>query len=286
MKKSIINTKNGKIWYSVYGEKKKGVPLLVLHGGPGFLSMPEVVKNLSNERPVYFYDQLGCGRSDRAADKSYYSVTNYIEELVQVRKKLGLKETYLMGFSWGTMLTCSYLLEKKPKGIKGLILSGPYLSSRRWHADQRENIANLAPGLRKIIEEAEIKKDYGKKYESAMIAYYQKHVCRLRPWPKYLKDAFSRLNMDVYLTMWGPSEFTITGTLKNYDLLAQLNKIKQPVLLTCGDYDEAGVKTVKDYQMAFKNASMAVLPNSSHTHHLEKPDLFLQIVRSFIKGID
>jgi proline iminopeptidase len=285
MKKSIINTKNGKIWYSVYGEKKKGIPLLVLHGGPGFLSMPEVVKNLSNERPVYFYDQLGCGRSDRAADKSYYSVTNYIEELVQVRKKLGLKETYLMGFSWGTMLTCSYLLEKKPKGIKGLILSGPYLSSRRWHADQRENIANLAPGLRKIIEEAEIKKDYGKKYESAMIAYYQKHVCRLRPWPKYLKDAFSRLNMDVYLTMWGPSEFTITGTLKNYDLLAQLNKIKQPVLLTCGDYDEAGVKTVKDYQLAFKNASMAVLPNSSHTHHLEKPDLFLQIVRSFIKGI-
>jgi proline iminopeptidase len=91
--------------------------------------------------------------------------------------------------------------------------------------------------------------------------------------------------MDVYLTMWGPSEFTITGTLKNYDLLAQLNKIKQPVLLTCGDYDEAGVKTVKDYQLAFKNASMAVLPNSSHTHHLEKPDLFLQIVRSFIKGI-
>jgi proline iminopeptidase len=286
MKKSIINTKNGKIWYSVYGEKKKGIPLLVLHGGPGFLSMPEVVKNLSNERPVYFYDQLGCGRSDRAADKSYYSVTNYIEELVQIRKKLGLKETYLMGFSWGTMLTCSYLLEKKPKGIKGLILSGPYLSSRRWHADQRENIANLAPGLRKIIEEAEIKKDYGKKYESAMIAYYQKHVCRLRPWPKYLKDAFSRLNMDVYLTMWGPSEFTITGTLKNYDLLPQLNKIKQPVLLTCGDYDEAGVKTVKDYQLAFKNASMAVLPNSSHTHHLEKPDLFLQIVRSFIKGID
>lgn len=285
MKKSIINTKNGKIWYSVYGEKKKGIPLLVLHGGPGFLSMPEVVKNLSSERPVYFYDQLGCGRSDRAADKSYYSVTNYIEELVQVRKKLGLKETYLMGFSWGTMLSCSYLLEKKPKGIKGLILSGPYLSSPRWHADQRENIANLAPNLRKIIEEAEKKKDYGKKYESAMMAYYQKHVCRLRPWPKYLEDAFSQLNMDVYLTMWGPSEFTITGTLKNYDLLPKLNKIKQPVLLTCGDYDEAGVKTVKDYQMAFQNASMAVLPNSSHTHHLEKPDLFLQIVRNFIKGI-
>ncbi|MCF7888124.1 MAG: proline iminopeptidase-family hydrolase [Candidatus Omnitrophica bacterium] len=286
MKKDFIDTENGKIWYSVYGENKKEIPLLVLHGGPGFLSMPEVIKKLSDKRPVYFYDQLGCGRSDRAADKSYYSVTNYIEELSQVREKLGLKEIYLMGFSWGTMLACSYLLEKKPSGVKGLILSGPYLSSPRWHADQRENIANLAPNLRKIIEKAEKKKDYGKKYESAMMAYYQKHVCRLRPWPKYLEDAFSQLNMDVYLTMWGPSEFTITGTLKNYDLLPKLNKIKQPVLLTCGDYDEAGVKTVKDYQMAFQNASMAVLPNSSHIHHLEKPNLFLQIVRNFIKDIN
>lgn len=283
MKKSFLNTKNGKIWYSVYGENKKGIPLLVLHGGPGFLSMPEVVRKLSDQRPVYFYDQLGCGRSERAADKSYYSVKNYIAELVQVRKALGLKETYLMGFSWGTMLACSYLLEKKPKGVKGLILSGPYLSSSRWHADQRENIANLAPNLRKTITDAEKKKDYGKNYQLAMTSYYQRHVCRLKPWPKYLENAFSQLNMDVYLRMWGPSEFTITGTLKNYDLLPKLNKIKQPVLLTCGDYDEAGVKTVKDYQMAFPNAAMAVLPNSSHTHHLEKPNLFLKIVRDFLE---
>ncbi|MFO8053292.1 MAG: proline iminopeptidase-family hydrolase [Candidatus Omnitrophota bacterium] len=283
MNKGFIDTKGGKIWYSVYGKKKKKIPLLVLHGGPGFLSMPEVIKNLSDQRPVYFYDQLGCGRSDKAADKSFYSVKNYINELVEVRKQLGLEKVYLMGFSWGTMLICSYLLTKKPKGIKGLLLSGPYLSSPRWHADQRENITNLASDFKKVIEDAEKKKEYGKKYEKAMMHYYQKHVCRLKPWPKYLQDAFAKLNMDVYLTMWGPSEFTITGTLKNHDLLPELAKIKQPVLLTCGDYDEAGVKTVKDYQMNFRNASMAVLPNSSHLHHLEKPELYLQIVRNFLK---
>ena len=284
MKKSFINTKKGKIWYSVYGEHKKGTPLLVLHGGPGFLSMPEVIKNLSDRRPVYFYDQLGCGRSDRAANKSLYSVTNYTDELTEVRKQLGLKRVYLMGFSWGTMLACSYLLKKKPKGIKGLVLSGPYLSSPRWHADQRQNIDNLPPDLREAIEEGEKENNYGKKYKKAMMHYYQKHVCRLKPWPKYLQDAFSKFNTDVYLSMWGPSEFTITGTLKNYDLLPELDKIKQPVLLICGDHDEAGVKTVKDYQMAFKNASMAVLPDSSHIHHIENPKLFLQIARNFFKN--
>jgi proline iminopeptidase len=43
MVEGFIETKNGKIWYRGYGENTKGVPLLVLHGGPGFLSLPEVV---------------------------------------------------------------------------------------------------------------------------------------------------------------------------------------------------------------------------------------------------
>ena len=43
MREDLINTAGGKIWYSVYGEDKKSIPLLVLHGGPGFLSMPEVM---------------------------------------------------------------------------------------------------------------------------------------------------------------------------------------------------------------------------------------------------
>ncbi len=95
MLEGLIETKNGKIWYSGYGEDKKGVPLLVLHGGPGFLSMPEVVKDLSDQRPVYFYDQLGCGRSDRTKDKSQYSVASYVEELTEIRERLGLREVYI-----------------------------------------------------------------------------------------------------------------------------------------------------------------------------------------------
>jgi proline-specific peptidase len=286
MREGFINLEAGKIWYSAYGEDKKRIPLLVLHGGPGFLSMPEVVKELSDKRPVYFYDQLGCGRSEKAADKSYYSVKNYVNELAQVRERLGLEKVYLIGFSWGTMLACSYLLAHKPKGIEGLILSGPLLSSQRWHRDQREHIDNLTAELKDIIQKAEETKNYGKQYESAVMQYYKKHVCRLDPWPQYLEEALSKLNMDVYLTMWGPSEFTITGTLKERDLLPELKKINQPVLLTCGDHDEAGVKTVKDYQMAFPNASLAVLPDSSHLHHLEKPELFLQIVDNFLEKIE
>jgi proline iminopeptidase len=136
--------------------------------------------------------------------------------------------------------------------------------------------------VREAILDGEKKADYGERYQSAMMEYYQKHVCRLAPWPDYLQEALSRLNMDIYLSMWGPSEFTITGSLKDLNLVPELWRIQQPVLLICGDRDEAGVKTVKDYQTAFPEAQMAVIPSASHLHQVEQPEIFKNIVRSFL----
>jgi proline-specific peptidase len=282
MREGYVTVDENDLWYAVYGEEKDGIPLLVVHGGPGFLTMPQGVGELAEDRPVYFYDQLGCGRSDRAIDKSLYTREYYINELGEVRQQLGLDTVYLMGFSWGTALVCSYMLNVNPSGVKGLILCGPLLSTARWDADQRDNIALLPQNIVKAIEDGEREEDYGERYQAAMMEYYKKHVCRLDPWPAYLEDAFSALNDDVYHAMWGPSEFTITGNLSRLNLTPELYRISQPVLLTCGDHDEAGVKTVKDYQMTFPNAQLAVIPNSSHLHQIEQPVIFRCIVRTFL----
>jgi pimeloyl-ACP methyl ester carboxylesterase len=100
MPEGTLETANGKIWYSVYGESQPKTPILVLHGGPGFMSMRDGLGPFWEDRPVYFYDQLGCGNSDRAVNKDFYSVENYVVELAWVRAGLKLDEVYLMGFSW------------------------------------------------------------------------------------------------------------------------------------------------------------------------------------------
>lgn len=286
MREGFVIHDGHRLWYSVYGENLPGTPLLVIHGGPGFLSMPQVVRDLASRRPVYFYDQSGCGRSDRLADVSSYSVEHYVSELGEIRRQLHLDSVYLMGFSWGTTLACSYLIQRGTIGIAGSILCGPYLSTARWDADQRANIALMPKDVRQAIEKGEQKAEYDEPYQAAMMEYYQKHVCRLTPWPDYLQKAFTQLNPDVYNTMWGPSEFTITGTLKNLNLLPQLHKISVPVLLVCGDHDEAGVKTVRDYQAAFPDARMAVIPDSSHLHQIEQPQIFKTIINRFLDRHD
>jgi proline iminopeptidase len=94
------------------------------------------------------------------------------------------------------------------------------------------------------------------------------------------------LNADVYNTMWGTSEFTMTGKLKDYDLTPRLPEIAHPVLLTCGDRDEAGVKTVKDFQQRFPNARMAVIPQASHLQQIERPEIFAAVIEDFLRDVD
>ncbi|MFP4498432.1 MAG: alpha/beta fold hydrolase, partial [Vulcanimicrobiota bacterium] len=160
MREFFIDTEHGKIWCSAYGEKQANTPLLVVHGGPGFLSMPQTVSDFSTDRPVYFYDQSGCGRSDKAEDSETYSLDNYVEELSLVRNKLGLSEVVLLGFSWGCGLICSYMLKKKPAGVRGIILSGPLLSSPMWEKDQKDNISELPESFSRAIMEGERTQNY------------------------------------------------------------------------------------------------------------------------------
>jgi proline-specific peptidase len=282
MREGFLELGEGKIWYSVYGEQLPGTPILAIHGGPGFLTMPQVVSDLAVKRPVYFYDQLGCGRSDRAPDPSRYTLDRYVEELAVVRERLGLTSVYLMGFSWGTALACSYALQRGVAGIAGMVLCGPYLSTARWDKDQRANIARMPETAREAIETGERTGDFGEAYQGAMMAYYSRHVCRLSPWPGYLQEAFSRLNTEVYNSMWGRSEFTISGTLRDLDLVPSLVRLAIPVLLVCGDNDEAGPGTVKEYQTSFPDARMAVIPDASHLHHIEQPEIFKMIIGDFL----
>src|SRR5215472_5657316 len=86
-------------------ETARRTPLLLLHGGPGTPhDYLEPFEALVTERPVVFYDQLGCGRSDRPDDPGLWSMDLFLEELAEVRAALGLDRDHLLGHSWGGML--------------------------------------------------------------------------------------------------------------------------------------------------------------------------------------
>lgn len=279
----MISVPGGWVWYGIAGMNSPGVPLLVVHGGPG--APHDYLENLAllaDERPVIFYDQLGCGRSDRPGDPSLWRVERFVAELAEVRRALGLGRVNLLGQSWGAMLALEYLLAGA-SGIERLVLSAPLVSSLLWMRDQRELLEKMPPEIREEVAAAEEQGLFDiAPYQDAMKAYYKRHLCRLDPWPECLLRTFAGMGMPVYLAMWGPSEFTCTGTLKTADLTPRLAEIRLPLLFTCGRHDEARPDTVARFCEQVPGARMEIFEDASHEHHLELPDQYLAAVRDFL----
>ena len=115
-----VTVPGGRVWYNVVGSGP-GTPLLLVHGGPGYPSHGQLqrLEKLGDERPVIFYDQLGCGRSDGPTDKTLWRTERFVDELASLRSALGLDRLHILGHSWGSMLTVEYTLTG-PRGVEQL----------------------------------------------------------------------------------------------------------------------------------------------------------------------
>lgn len=285
-KEGYIQVTGGKVWYQIFGSGDK-TPLLLLHGGPGVPSYYlNPITELSKDRPVIFFDQLGCGRSDKITDTLLMTIPSYVEELRQVVDSLHLKNFYLYGHSWGTILGTEFYL-KHPDGIKALILASPALDVSKWVKDADSLLTTLPDSSQKAIKDNEAKKTYdAPDYQAAVQSYYEKYLARKTPWSPDIDSAFSQMAENVYLYMEGPSEFTISGQLENYDITSRLGEIKVPTLFTCGEFDEARPSTVKYFQSLVPGAQLAVIPGAGHLTMDDNPVANNKIIADFLNGID
>ena len=93
VREGFVTVTGGRVWYRMVGAEKKGIPLIVLHGGPGLNhGYLQPLEALGAERPVIFYDQLGGGNSDKPDDPRLWTMERFVDELAQVRAALGLKK--------------------------------------------------------------------------------------------------------------------------------------------------------------------------------------------------
>ncbi len=282
MSEGYVDVPGGRVWYKVLGEEHDATPLLCLHGGPGFThNYLEALETLADQRPVIFYDQLGCGKSDRPGDLSLWTVDRFVEELAQVRAALKLDDLHLFGSSWGGMLAMQYVLDRKPQ-LRSLTLCGSPASMTRWAADCAELLAQQPAEVRAAIKEHE---DSGftacPEYAAAILGFYREHVCRLDPWPAGLERSFAEAGYDVYNTMNGPSEFTVTGTLKTWDVMDRLHEIEIPTLLVGGSYDECRPDHLAEMHRRIPGSRLVIIENASHLCFAEQPEVFKKAVTSF-----
>ncbi len=284
-REGFIPVEGGPVWYRIFGGGR-ATPLLMVHGGPGGRSctFEPSAQILSQDRPVILYDQLGTGRSGRPLDPTLWTVDRYVRELGQVRAALGLTNVHLLGHSWGTGLVVSYLQTAGFDGVQSATFLGPFFSTRIWLEDAQLLLAQLPADLQATVKRHEqAGTTQSKEYQEATEVFYSRFFYHKSNPPLPASCDESRRNDEIYQQMWGPTEFHATGTLRDFDVTDVLPRLRMPVLLVVGRFDEARSETAARFQGMMPDARLEIVEDCGHMVPVEDPAGLARIVREFLR---
>jgi L-proline amide hydrolase len=292
----VLHWDRGWTWYRVDGELRgEGpAPLLILHGGPGAAhDYLESIAELAHTagRPCVLYDQLGCGRSQHLPDApaDFWSVELFKTELAALLAELRIADRYhVLGQSWGGMLGMEHAVTG-PRGLRSLVVANSPASIELWVSEANRLRAELPSDVQDTLSRHEAAGTTdSEEYEQAVMKFYERHLCRIVPFPDSLRRTFAQLAEDptVYHTMNGPSEFHVVGSLRGWDITPRLDHVRVPALVISGEYDEATPAVVRPLVEALPGARWELFEGTSHSTHVEQPERFLELVESFLRQHD
>jgi proline iminopeptidase len=279
-----------KTYYRIVGENtgnKK--PLILLHGGPGSThNYFEVLDRFAEEdgRQLIMYDQIGCGESYVENRPDLWNAEVWTEELIALRKHLGLEECHLLGQSWGGMLLLNYVCNYRPNGIKSIILSSTLPASWMWGEEQQRMIKFMPKDMQEAIAIATSTGNYdAPAYLAAEEEYMIRHaggpvtedspVCMKRP---------RKIGKEAYVVGWGPNEFTPLGTLKDYDVTAQLKDIQEPALVINGGSDLCTPYIAKYMYDHIPNSRWELFRDCRHSCFVEDTEKYIALLKEWLNA--
>jgi len=248
----------------------------------------DTLADLSDRRAIVFYDQLGCGASDRPDDPSLWTIGRSVAEVAAVCDALDLDRFHLFGNSWGGWLAMQYTLDRRPD-IASLTISSSPPSVPRVVEEMGVLRQQLPADVERVIADHEAREVFDcPEYTAAIMVFYKRHLCRLDPWPPSVERSMgSAFGAGPYLTMWGPSEFgPVTGNLGGWDITDRLGEFTMPILLTVGRHDEMWPSHMEDMQGRIPDAELVVFEDSSHMAFQEERAAYMATMNRFLEAVE
>lgn len=291
LRTKYINVPGGYVYMCILGENEAEIPVLYLHGGPGgnFNSFSPMAQRIAENRIVYMYNQLGSDDSNNTGEESLWVPERYVEALNSIIANIGVPKLHLIGHSWGSFLAAEHILSTPGSPVISITMVSPYLSTEIWIRDAKIRLAELNKDYLEIVEECESSIHFdGQMYQDIIQEYNKNFQCRSllshqRQYRHLTKDLMTISGKNVYKHMWGPSEFTCNGILKDLDITGKLSKIKVAVMIICGQYDQVRNETCEYYRSLIPGSRMAIMPEASQMSFLENPDIFYNTLMNFYR---
>jgi len=139
-----------------------GIPVIVLHGGPGGSAGPEMRRFFDPARfHVLLLDQRGGYRSRPRGEWRDNTTQDLIEDINRLREHVGIEgPAILFGGSWGTTLALAYA-ERHPDLVGGMVLRGVFLGTRAeidflYHGGAGMFFPDSWERLKQVVPEPEV----------------------------------------------------------------------------------------------------------------------------------
>lgn len=273
-----MNVRGEEMYVNIVGD---GDPIVFLHGGPGDehrYFLPHVLP-LADHFSLVFYDQRGCGQSERALDPTSYTLQAEIEALEGLQEALQLERMNILGQSWGTMLALQYATTYPERVNKLQLVSAigaSFEGYRYFIRELLEHRMEMTDQLGLKLLETQIQSgaitvdqsvELGKKI---MYPYYVRHpesLQRLTP---------TQVNRDVHRAMYDDIQ-------KRYDVTDDLDRLQDiPVHIVQGLHDLITPQALEQLLTAnIPHARMTVMAESGHWPFLEEAERFNRVTKDF-----
>jgi proline iminopeptidase len=286
-REGFIAGAGARIYYKTLG---RGIPLLLLHGGPGadHSDFLPALKPLARRCRLVLIDERGSGRSERLKDPRGYTLNHMVKDIERVRQHLKLPELVVLGHSFGGILAQAYAVHH-PTRILGMVLAGTGSSARCIDRDFRNIRRRLPARLRARLARQEkagiFQADgaYKKAYAAASAEALAPYMYAKRPRRRYQQA--SDLGMEVLREMWvRRSDFHIDGNLKGFDFTHSLSRVKAPSLVVIGDRDLVSTATADVSRTSLPRATLVVMAECAHMMYIDQTVRFNRLLEEFLSS--
>jgi proline-specific peptidase len=266
--------------------------LVVLHGGPGLSCeyLAPLHALAGPDRTVLQFDQPGGGRSTDPRDLTDATLDLLVGDLRDLLDDLGFGTVDMLGHSFGTMLTLQFALDH-PERVRSIVLasggaSAPQVSGgfvSMLLADQGYVAVGkaLSAEARGDLDDPEYWAIVGAFLEGRSLPEGDRatDLEAMAKWPAEM-DSVGPMG----LALWGPYVFTVTGSLRDWDVRDRLHEIQVPVLVICARDDYALEEDVVAMAEALPRGEYVRL-GEGHEGYLAGPDLerLVEIVDRFLR---
>lgn len=260
-----------------------GTPIIIVHGGPGLdhgYFLPQML-DLAQDHQIIFYDQRGSGKSlETEISPEFINVNQFVQDLEDLRRDLGLSSFVLLGHSWGGELAMHYAVTY-PEAVSALILMSTGPADAAGFSSFRESFMRVVAPIQEKIKALFDYAEFEKLTESEILKLFQELFS------VYLDDPLKIWELSLKRTEHsaksGERVRHLIRSQPQEDLFPRLRELRIPSLILHGEEDVVLIWTAEKISQAIPHAKLIRLRNCGHFPYMEKPEETFMAIREFLK---